>query len=657
MTDAIVPVKADEQETLVISAPPPGQMFRARIISKRNAELEATPEFEQRPLPKKQVKALEKERKQLEREIQRHAPELKSYRDDMLALRSVYRQAWDEQKALTAELATIDPDDESYALTMDRRDRARQRVRGSFAKSKALKTQHNELLAMVKRHNQIDIDLGYHWQCVARDKLHEKLRKEMANEAYDFYDILQEELTRLGFCFRYHQKGKERTRRINFSEIHVTTDTVQFKIDSTAKMAFGWKSALPRDVDLTEVTGEKSLKNLTNAAQRQVNGKMTSQNGTWLIVNRQGSTDGVLEYVTLAQVLSAYPTPARGLYPIVFGVKEGRELHTHYLYRHPHILIGGETGGGKSNVSNVILTTLIQMHSPDELRLILLDLKEGAEFRAYETVPHLGAPIISEIDKAAEFLGRLEAYRAERMKRIASLKLVRDIDEYNSQVAPQERMQRVIVMIDEYAAIKGASRDVEEQIQNYILQLSSKGRAAGIHLILSTQMPYVKIIEGPAKGNMSLKLAFRMGSAANSQTIIDSGDAAKLPSDVLGRAIAKIGADRFMVQTPHCRILDIERGLEKASAWDVARLPFELPAPVIAMSFDQAALIDIAMSEFGGLLTARRIWQLVGDERDVSYNQVRELVKLVVARKEIEYEGDKYRFEASDGGAKRMVKI
>jgi hypothetical protein len=657
MTDVVnanSPAQADEDK-LSITAPAPNEMFHRRVIARRNAELEAVPEFADRALPKSQVRALLKERRRLDRQIKR-SPNFKPYQAEIENIRTVFGSTRERLLALKGQAAAVGPDQEKRNAIVTEARRLVEQKRTLAASARRLERDHADLVALIARRDRVVMQLDHHKKCLDRERYHEKLRQQMAKEAYEWHDILQNELTRLGFCYRFMHKGKERTHKIGFSEIHVTTDTVQLKLATNYKLLFGWRPLLPRDVYVGDIADKKTLAELTNACQRQVNAKMTADNGTWLIVNRLGSTDGILEYVTLAQVLSAYPTPMRDAFPIIFGIKEGRELHVHYLPKDVHILIGGETGGGKSNINNVILSTLIQMHSPDELRLVLLDLKEGVEFSAYEDVPHLGIPVINDLHQAVDVLGRLEAYRRERMKRIGTKRLARDIDEYNLRVPPSERMPRVVVMIDEYAAIKGVSSELENAIQGYILQLASKARAAGIYLILSTQMPYVSILPGAAKGNLSFRLAFRMASAANSQTIIDAADAANLPK-IDGRAVGKRGADRFQLQTPHCRISDIERALTKAATWQPARIPFELPPPEISISFMDNELIDIGLAEFGGRLPAREIWQLVRADKDVSYNQVREMVKRVSRQKTVVHEGVTYAFGVGKGNVVTMKPV
>lgn len=650
MTDIDIE-KAEEideaEDQLSINAPAPNEMFFKRVISRRNAELEAKPEFGDRPLSKAQFRALNRERRQLTKQISR-TPGYKQYQEEFQNTTKLFASTRERLLELRKTFQDETVSDEKRDAVLTEAKQLTRQKRSLAAAARRLERDHADLVALLKQRDDILVTLEHHAQCLKRERYHEKLRKQMAKEAHEWHDILQNELTRLGFCYRFQHKGKERTHKIGFSEIHVTTDTVQLKLATTYKLLFGWRPQLPRDVYVGDIADKKTLAELTNACQRQIGSKMTADNGTWLIVNRLGSTDGILEYVTLSQVLSAYPTPMRSMFPLIFGIKEGRELHVHYLPKDVHILIGGETGGGKSNINNVILSTLIQMHSPDELRLILLDLKEGVEFSAYEEVPHLAIPVINDLHQAADVLGRLEAFRRERMKRIASLRLARDINEYNLRVPPDQRMPSVLVLIDEYAAIKGVSADLERAIQGYILQLASKARAAGIYLILSTQMPYVSILPGAAKGNLSFRLAFRMASAANSQTIIDSGEAATLPK-IDGRAVGKRGADRFQLQTPHCRISDIERALAKAGAWQPARIPFELPPPEISIGFTDVELVEIGLAEFNGRLPARDIWQMVRVDKDVSYNQVREMVKRLQRQRSVIHEGVEYTFAVGKG--------
>src|SRR5690606_22666234 len=202
--------------------------------------------------------------------------------------------------------------------------------------------------------------------------------------------------------------------------IEVMPDAIWLKVLVTQKAMFGFKSALPQGVKAYDLIDEKTLRELSIACQRQVTGKATYNNGVWVCVNRLGTTDGLLNYVQLKQLLNNYPADQHELIPIPLGVGEGREISWIMLANHPHILVAGSTGNGKSNLINGWISTLISKQSPEAIRMVFIDLKEGgAEFADYANVPHALMPTITTVEDACNVFAKLDALRSERMQQIA----------------------------------------------------------------------------------------------------------------------------------------------------------------------------------------------------------------------------------------------
>lgn len=191
------------------------------------------------------------------------------------------------------------------------------------------------------------------------------------------------------------------------------------------------------------------------------------------------------------------------------------------LAKMPHLLVAGSTGSGKSVCINTIIAGLLYRATPDEVKLILVDPKV-VELSNYNGIPHLLTPVVTEPKKAASALHWAVAEMERRYKAFADSH-VRDIKSYNAQAT--ERMSYIVIIIDELSDLMMVAKvDVEDAI----LRLAQKARAAGIHLILATQRPSVDVITGIVKANIPSRIAFAVSSQTDSRTIIDMGGAEKL---------------------------------------------------------------------------------------------------------------------------------
>ncbi len=202
----------------------------------------------------------------------------------------------------------------------------------------------------------------------------------------------------------------------------------------------------------------------------------------------------------------------------------------------PHVLIAGQTGSGKSVCINAIIISILYRATPDEVKMILIDPKM-VELNAYNTIPHLLVPVVTDPKKAASVLDWAVAEMTRRYKTFAEHG-AKNIKSYNQKLPPDEKpMPLIVLIIDELADLMmTAPRDVEEAI-NRLAQLA---RAAGIHLVIATQRPSVDIITGVIKANIPTRIAFTVASGVDSRTILDSygaekllgrGDMLYLPSD------------------------------------------------------------------------------------------------------------------------------
>ncbi|MGN0748237.1 MAG: DNA translocase FtsK [Christensenellales bacterium] len=198
------------------------------------------------------------------------------------------------------------------------------------------------------------------------------------------------------------------------------------------------------------------------------------------------------------------------------------------LAKMPHLLVAGSTGSGKSVCLNSIIISLLYKSSPEDLKLILIDPKR-VEFSMYNELPHLMLPnVITETDKAVNAL-TWAVNEMERRYGLFQESKARNLDEYNSTQAvlsgETKKLPFIVIIIDELADLMMlAKKDIEEKI----MRLAQKARAAGIHLILATQRPSVNVITGTIKANFPSRIAFAVTSYVDSKTILDASGAEKL---------------------------------------------------------------------------------------------------------------------------------
>ena len=197
------------------------------------------------------------------------------------------------------------------------------------------------------------------------------------------------------------------------------------------------------------------------------------------------------------------------------------------LAKMPHLLIAGATGSGKSVMVNALITSLLCEATPDDVRMILMDLKR-VELAAYNGLPHLLVPVITEPERAKAALKWAVNEMEARYRRLAGA-TARNIRAFNeTRVDPEDKMPYIVIVIDELADLMMREG---KNVEDPIVRLAQKARATGIHMVLATQRPSVNVVTGLIKANFPSRIAFAMASQIDSRTILDTPGA----EDLIGR--------------------------------------------------------------------------------------------------------------------------
>ncbi len=233
---------------------------------------------------------------------------------------------------------------------------------------------------------------------------------------------------------------------------------------------------------------------------------------------------------------------SRGLLPLGLGYDLTGRPYVSDLAKMPHVLIAGATGAGKSVCLNTIITSLVYRHTPETLRLLLIDPKM-VELSAYSDLPHLRHPVVTDPRDAAGVL-KWAVLEMERRYTLLSANGVRSLAEFNKRVNSETPLRRpdpvgeegdpdrflyrdgvlpyIVVVVDELADLM---MTVQGEVEKPLTQLAQKARAIGIHLIVATQRPSVNVITGLIKANFPTRIAFRVASKTDSRTILDQNGA------------------------------------------------------------------------------------------------------------------------------------
>jgi hypothetical protein len=473
-----------------------------------------------------------------------------------------------------------------------------------------------------------------------------ELKKKLAEEARAYSSVIIKKLEQLDIAYRY-QKGKDKfetVQRVKFQRAVTTPEAIYLQIDTVR---------LPRGISLSHINSGDVLKDLSVSCRRPVRFKMGTESGAWLIVEREGGVWGIPRKLEFKDVVKNYPRSSKKSLVVPLGVGENRRLVYKSLAEMPHALVGGATGGGKTTLLHAWICSLLRHNSPDDLRIAFIDLKGGAEASFYAGIPHLIEDeelglhgTISEREDVVPMLQYFYDVVEGRLRELAD-EGVQNIAAWNYHHRKKGHWARLVLFVDEMANIMLDKR-VKKDAQTLLADISARGRAPGVHVVLATQRPEVAVIPGLIKANLDARLAFRMTDNSSSMVILDDTSAARFDADSPpGRFIYKRGLDRENLQASWITPGQIKATVKRAIANSKAEAESnedDLMAP--------EEIFSAVLKNLDGAFSLRKTYELM--EGRVGWEYLNEVGKAYEG-KTVEVDGQTYVLKPGGGPKPRQL--
>jgi len=258
------------------------------------------------------------------------------------------------------------------------------------------------------------------------------------------------------------------------------------------------------------------------------------------VPNRLRETVSLREIVSADIFMKNHSRLTLALGKDIFGIPVVSDLA-----KMPHLLVAGATGSGKSVSINSMVMSILYKASPKEVKMLMIDPKL-LELSAYEGIPHLISPVITNPKEAAEALCKM-VFEMENRYRLLAQKSAKNIENYNKLVSEDEQLPEIVIFIDELADLMFASAN---EVEDAIARLAQMARASGIHLVLATQRPSVDVITGVIKANFPARISFQVTTRIDSRTILDAQGAEQL-----------LGKGDMLLMLPGTKIIRIHGAL------------------------------------------------------------------------------------------------
>lgn len=603
-----------QQEITINELPAPGEPLKIHI-DEDNQEL-LDQDFQER-IKRQRSRLTRREIYQLKRRLKKLHKQLNDVNYNELIIKRW--EFWNGYQTIYYELMKSDKPDKAMIEQFRWVAREGRRLNEEVKALKPLSDEFDEINHKLQAHNEL----------IAWEIEDEQNRKAFIKESETWEQQIIatfEQSPRLHHRWQ-DTKGNWHTTTPKIREIIIKDDRVLYHIETSKQNAierlFGrWHSCLPYGVDVPNLMSEVTLENLSTMCNRIVTVER-SKRGTNLFysISRLDAPDGIPKSVLYQKCIDWYPTQEHNKTPWIAGIGEDRKVKWFNFEDIPHILIAGATQGGKSNHINQMLATLTTMNTPDQLRLLLIDLKGGIEFTHWQGLQHQLKPMLTSANEVLEGLSWLHAIMDRRLQAFEQIK-AKNLTTFNDKA--KNKIPRIVCAVDEMATLIGLG-NLTKEIHNELRVLSAQGRAVGIHLLLCTQHSSVDVLPGWVKTNMGMRVSAKMPSHQASMVILDSVTAATLPN-VPGRMVFSLGREEYIAQSPFISDLQVENALKLANSFPPAdNSEFEQEIKP-QLKFSREDAIRMAITQVEGKLSPSRVHGIVGNDV-MSLRQLRELYK------------------------------
>lgn len=525
-----------------------------------------------------------------------------------------------------------------------------ERGRAVANEGKALIAHMKQFEPLVKEFEDIKRRLNAHEISQAYAKQDEENRQKFKKEAQTWEEQIKAVFKQSARLHHVRTDTKGRTiidipiiERVVFKEDRVLYQVKTMGQTMIEKLLGKWHSVLPYNVDVPSLTSDITLENLSSATGRvvQVERSKTGVN-LFYSISRLDSSDGIPNRLLYQKAIDWYPVKDHAKTPWIAGVTKDRKIEFYTFEDLPHVLIAGSTQGGKSNHVNQMIATLCTMNTPEELRVVLVDLKGGIEFTHWRGLAHQLRPMATTPEKVLNELKYLRGVMEKRLKAFESAK-AKNLSSFNAK-NPNNKLPRIILFVDEMATLIGLG-DLTTDIHGELRVLSAQGRAVGLHLVLCTQDPRVDILPGWVKTNMSLRISSPMPSITASQIILDTITAATLPK-IAGRMVFSAGRTEVIAQSPFISDDEIARAVTISGNMPKPLIGEFTEEPIaVKKEFTEYDFIEGCLQHLNGRLSANRLHDALGGNDFMPIRKLRYIFDDIIeqyAITGIEHNGIKY---------------
>lgn len=442
---------------------------------------------------------------------------------------------------------------------------------------------------------------------------------------------LIEILSNLGFCFKITKDDRVYIKkRVKITKVEVSPFAYIYHINQ-----------VPYGVKKTDMSQDWVATEIASSIGKKVRHELDLYGLRYTV--EVGSTLSIPNFASFSDI----GTMPKNQPPLAFYL--GQTTNGAPVYRDlgaaPHMIVAGQTGGGKSNLLNGIICGYLIRQSPATVKFILFDLKGGVEFDSFYGIPHLWHGVKGDADGIIEYpeqiIPALTDILEETNRRLALLKKSKkkNIGEYNRGKHESNRLPYLIGIFDEYTTARKLAGDKVETLLSTIANLS---RAAGIHFIIGTQYPKAEILSTLISVNFPWRVAFNMSTAA-SQSVIGSWDAVGLTP--VGRALFQSSDGHIYIQTPR---------ITSSTITSIVRDTIDGKGEIVVRSIDPEEIIEFALNTTEGRLTHETIFNQFKER--ITDAALRDLLKSMEGR-EFDINGTHYRVMPGYANVPRRVEI